>query len=66
MDIQTANKFDEAAGGMIQAAELYMKAVEMNAEIQGMIALNKERSDLGHSLAYGEEAFIEVVKKYNK
>ena len=34
------------------------------AEIQGMLALNHERALHGYSLAYDEEAFLDVPNKY--
>ena len=44
----------------------YLNAMTAGAliEMNAMIALNKEREMLGHSLAYGEEAFMNVINTW--
>ena len=41
-------------------SRLFQAEIEMN----GMIAENKQREILGHSMAYTEEAFMELINKY--
>ena len=45
---------------------LYFKMQLLQAEIemQGMIALNKQREVLGLSMAYDEKAFMDLIEKY--
>jgi hypothetical protein len=45
---------------------LYFKMQLLQAEIamNGMIAENKKREALGASIAYGEQAFIDLIDKY--
>ena len=43
----------------------FAKSVQLLAAISGMNAENKQRENLGHSVAYGEEAFDSIVKEYS-
>lgn len=47
-----------------KAAYVIAQSVAAFAEIQGMIAVNKERESRGHSLAYSDLAFESVIEKY--
>ena len=47
-----------------RVAFIMSQVVCAQAEIEGMIAENKWRETNGDSLAYGEEAFFGVPKKY--
>lgn len=46
---------------------LYFKMQMLQAEIEmnGMIAENKYRESIGQSIAYGEESFAHIIKKYD-
>ena len=46
-----------------RAAFLIAQAAILNAEIAGMVAENMQREACGHSMAYGEEAFQQVIDK---
>jgi hypothetical protein len=41
------------------------RLMALQAEMQGMIALNQERTSRGESLAYGEDAFCGISKVMN-
>ena len=45
---------------------VYMKGIILQAEIemQGMIAENKQREIEGKSMAYTEEAFLDLIKQH--
>lgn len=47
-----------------KAAYVQAQTMAAYAEIEGMKAVNIERQDHGHSLAYSEGAFLEVIEKY--
>jgi hypothetical protein len=47
-----------------KAAYISAQCVCAYSEIAAMEAANKERESKGFSLAYGEEAFLEVQNKY--
>jgi len=66
MDHSVASRFGEAAGGMMEAAELMWKASQLNAEIQGMVAENQDRESKGFSQAHSEEAFSKVLESYRQ
>jgi hypothetical protein len=66
MDMQVANRMDEAASGMYQAADRMFIVIQMQAEIQGMIAENKQREIEGKSMAYVEADFQAVKESYQK
>mgnify|MGYP001579191523 CR=1 len=46
------------------AALLFSRSVAALAEIGAMRALNQERESRGHSLGYGEDAFLAVIDKW--
>lgn len=46
-----------------KAAFIMAQAACLNAEIAGMVAENMQREVLGHSMAYGEEAFVAAVNR---
>lgn len=46
------------------ASFIFANSVAALAEIQGMVAENTFREQKGQTIAYGEEAFLEVIKKY--
>ncbi|MCH7910952.1 MAG: hypothetical protein IIB38_15225 [Candidatus Hydrogenedentes bacterium] len=46
-----------------RAAFLIAQAAILNAEIAGMVAENMQREAVGASMAYGEDAFQEVIDK---
>jgi hypothetical protein len=48
------------------AALLFAKAVEIFAEVQGMVAENMERKSQGLALAYYEGSFFEAADKLQK
>ena len=47
-----------------KAAYVFAQSVSAMAEIEGMKALNTERDQRGHTLAYDEAAFLEIPNKY--
>lgn len=64
MDMQVANVVYAAGCGMMEAAELAWKAAQLNAEIQGMVAENKQREIEGKSMAHDEASFARVLEAY--
>lgn len=49
---------------MKKAAYILSQTLAAFIETTAMIAANTERDDQGYALAYGEEAFMELIKKY--
>lgn len=47
-----------------QCAYVMAQVALLNAEVAGMQAENRHRMNCGDSIAYGDEAFAEVVAKY--
>ena len=47
-----------------QAAYINAQTAAALIEMQSMIAKNKERETNGSALAYGEEAFLELIERY--
>ena len=48
----------------IEILDFKMRILQAEIEMNAMIAENKQREILGHSMAYGEEQFIELIDKY--
>ncbi len=46
-----------------RAAFIIAQAACLNAEVAGMLAENQHRMNCGNSIAYGEEAFQDVIDK---
>jgi hypothetical protein len=47
-----------------QAAYVFSQAVAAMIEAESMKAMNAERVQNGQALAYGEEAFMELIQRY--
>lgn len=47
-----------------QAAYINAQAVAASAELEAMKAANWMREMQGHTIAYGEEAFLALIDKY--
>jgi hypothetical protein len=47
-----------------QASYVFAQAVAAMAEIESMKAANWMREMQGHTIAYGEEEFLDVIEKY--
>lgn len=47
-----------------QVLEFKMRMLQAEIEMNAMIAENKQREILGHSLAYGENDFIALIEKH--
>ena len=52
----------QAAKGIVDALG---RIVQVYAEVEGMKAENMQREQLGHSMAYVEDAFIEPTGRIN-
>lgn len=65
MDMQVANVFNEAASGLIQAAEKMTLITQMQIEMHGMIAENNERDFKRQSPAYTEEDFARLREGFD-
>ena len=50
---------------MKRVAIVIAQAARLNAEVALMQAGNQERESRGHSLAYGEDQFQQVIDKYS-
>lgn len=48
----------------LKAAFINAQASMLQVEISGMLAENQHRIACGNSIAYGEDAFIELQKRY--
>lgn len=48
----------------LKAAFINAQTAMMQVELGGMIAENQHRMNCGNSIAYGEEAFIELQKRF--
>ena len=59
-----ADGFEKAVESFEAIVDKFAKSVQLLAAISGMNAENKQRENLGHSVAYGEEAFDNIVKDY--
>ena len=62
MTLEVANRLDEAAGNMMQAAEKLEKVVKMQIEMNGMLAENEQRRLLNQSMAFTNEDFMSLLK----
>jgi len=47
-----------------QAAYVNAQATCAMIEAMGMVALNEQRKVLGHSMAYDDQAFSDLINKY--
>lgn len=47
-----------------RAVFIFSQSISCMAEIEGMKAENQMREMKGQTIAYGKEAFLDVIKKY--
>ncbi len=64
-NMAAANAMDDAARRMSRVAFLQSRIARMNAELEGMVAENKIRESEGKALAFGYDAFMALIDRYD-
>jgi hypothetical protein len=63
MDMQVANKIEEAACGIADASTMFEQIVNRLIKLEAMKAANEYRKIRGESPAYGENDFLALLRE---